>query len=101
MVKNTLNEIIEKKKYKVNKLKKTISLNELNEKISVYNNFFDFKKKIIKNISQNKFSLIAEIKKASPSAGVIINNYDPVKIANIYNPIPIRYCFLVKFTHNL
>ena len=85
MGKNILNKIIEKKKYKVNELKKIISLNELDEKISIYSDFFDFKEKIIKNISQNKFSLIAEIKKASPSAGVIVNNYDPVEIANIYN----------------
>ena len=32
----------------------------------------------------NKFSIIAEIKKASPSAGVIIQNYDPVNIAQKY-----------------
>ena len=33
----------------------------------------------------NKISIIAEIKKASPSAGIIIDNYDPVNIAQIYN----------------
>ncbi len=38
-----------------------------------------------KNISNKKFSIIAEIKKASPSAGIIIKDYDPVKIANIYD----------------
>ena len=35
-------------------------------------------------INDKKFSIIAEIKKASPSAGVIINDYNPVEIANIY-----------------
>ena len=37
------------------------------------------------NLLNNKTSIIAEIKKASPSAGVIIQNYNPVEIANIYN----------------
>ena len=39
----------------------------------------------MKIILIRKFSIIAEIKKASPSAGVIINDYNPVEIANIYN----------------
>ena len=29
----------------------------------------------------NKISIIAEIKKASPSAGIIIKEYNPIKIA--------------------
>ena len=47
--------------------------------------FINFKEKIKKNIKESKLSIIAEIKKASPSAGVIIKEYDPVNIANIYN----------------
>ena len=47
--------------------------------------FFDFKKKIQTKNSENKISIIAEIKKASPSAGILIDDYDPVKIAKIYN----------------
>ena len=36
------------------------------------------------NINDDKISIIAEIKKASPSAGIIIENYNPVEIANTY-----------------
>ena len=53
--------------------------------IKANNTFADFKEKIEENIKNNKFSIIAEIKKASPSAGIIIKNYDPVEIASTYN----------------
>ena len=36
-------------------------------------------------LNVNEVSVIAELKKASPSAGIIITNYNPVDIANIYN----------------
>ena len=85
MIENTLNKIIEKKRIKINKLKKSVSLNDLIENIKNQKNFLNFKEKIIKNNASDKFSLIAEIKKASPSSGIIIENYDPVEIAILYN----------------
>ena len=85
MTENVLDKIINKKKEKIVNLKKTISLDSLNESINSYKTFINFKEKIENNIKNSKFSIIAEIKKASPSAGVIIDDYDPVKIANIYN----------------
>ena len=85
MAENVLEKIIQKKSEKIVKLKKTISLDSLNEFISLNKTFINFKEKIENNIRKIKFSIIAEIKKASPSAGIIIKNYDPVKIANIYN----------------
>jgi indole-3-glycerol phosphate synthase len=69
MAENILENIIKKKSEKIINLKKTISIDSLNELI---------------NINSNKISLIAEIKKASPSAGIIMENYDPIKIAKIY-----------------
>jgi indole-3-glycerol phosphate synthase len=84
MAENILNRIIKKKIKKVDLLKKSISLKFLNEKISENKLFVDFKQKIQNNINDDKFSIIAEIKKASPSAGVIVKEYDPVKIAKIY-----------------
>ena len=85
MSENILNNIIIKKVERVDALKKSISLNSLNEIIEKNNTFINFKEKIQNNITQNKISIIAEIKKASPSAGVIIKDYDPVEIAKIYN----------------
>ena len=85
MSKNILEEIIKKKIEKIDNLKKTISLNSLTDIINKNNSFLNFKEKIQSNLSDNKTSIIAEIKKASPSAGIIIQNYNPVEIANIYN----------------
>ena len=85
MAENVLEKIIKKKSEKIANLKKTISLDSLDEFIKINKTFINFKQKIENNIKENKFSIIAEIKKASPSAGVIINDYDPVEIANTYN----------------
>ena len=85
MAENILEKIINKKKEKIVNLKKTISLESLDELINTNKTFINFKEKIENNIKEDKYSVIAEIKKASPSAGVIIKDYDPVSIANIYN----------------
>ena len=84
MSNNILEKIISKKIEKINELKKNISIKSLDEKILSNNYFINFKEKIENNIKNSKLSIIAEIKKASPSAGVIIEDYDPVNIANIY-----------------
>ena len=85
MAENVLDKIINKKIEKIVDLKKTISLESLDELINTNKTFINFKEKIENNIKEDKYSIIAEIKKASPSAGIIIKDYDPVKIANIYN----------------
>ena len=85
MPENILSTIITKKIERVDALKKSITLDSLNEIIDKNNTFIDFKEKIQNNIIQDKISIIAEIKKASPSAGVIIEDYNPVEIAKIYN----------------
>ena len=85
MSKNILEKIIKKKSEKIIELKKHITIKSLEEKIENNKTFINFKDKIANNINNNKISIIAEIKKASPSAGIIIKDYDPVNIAKIYN----------------
>ena len=85
MSENILDKIIRNKIKKIDILKKSISMESLKNKINVNKSFINFKKKIENNISSDKISIIAEIKKASPSAGVIIENYNPINIAEIYN----------------
>ena len=85
MSENILEKIIKKKIEKIDLLKKTIDVKSLHEIINKNNSFIDFKKKIENNLTNNKSSIIAEIKKASPSAGVIIDDYNPVEIAKIYD----------------
>ena len=85
MSENILNNIITKKIERIDFIKKTTNLDSLDKIIDKNNSYIDFKKKIQNNIAQDKISIIAEIKKASPSAGVIIDNYNPVEIAKIYN----------------
>ena len=84
MAENVLEKIIQKKKERIVNLKKTISLDSLIDSINTNKTFINFKDKIENNIKQNKFSIIAEIKKASPSAGIIFKDYDPLKIADVY-----------------
>ena len=85
MPENVLEKIIQKKREKLENLKKIISQDSLDKLIDTNKTFINFKEKIENNINENKFSIIAEIKKASPSAGIIIKDYDPVQIASTYN----------------
>jgi len=85
MSENILNNIITKKIKRIDLLKKSTSLDSLNEIIDKNSSYINFKEKIESYIIQDKISIIGEIKKASPSAGIIINDYNPVEIAKIYN----------------
>ena len=85
MPENILEKIIKTKIEKIDVLKKSLKIDSLKNKIDENKSFIDFREKIKNNINNDKISIIAEIKKASPSAGVIIHDYDPVNIAQIYS----------------
>ena len=77
---NTLKKIIVDKKSNVEKYKNSFTVSDLKKKISSYKNYLNFKDKL----KNNAVSVVAEIKKASPSAGVIVENYEPKTIAKQY-----------------
>ena len=77
---NTLEKIVADKKSNIEEYKKSYTIEDLKNKISSYKNYLNFKDKL----NNNEVSVVAEIKKASPSAGIIMENYDPKTIAKQY-----------------
>ena len=84
MSENILQKIIDKKKSRLVELKIKHPLDSFLEHPADTIGRYNFKEAIEKKISNGKISLVAESKKASPSAGVIIKDYNPVEIAKIY-----------------
>ena len=79
---NSLKKIIAEKHPVLKKYKTSFSIEKLKKKISSYNNYINFRDKLKKE--NDKISVIAELKKMSPSAGTIIKNYNPQIIAKSY-----------------
>ncbi len=78
---NILEKIVQDKKETLNLIKKDNSLDSLEKKIKELNFFYNFKEKIKKN---SGISLISEIKKASPSAGILVKNFNHINIAKMF-----------------
>jgi len=79
----TLNNILSVKRQEVASAKHAVSLSSLREEIKHMPRCRDFYRSIT-NKAVGAISVIAEIKKASPSAGLIRNDFDVVSLANIY-----------------
>ncbi len=78
---NVLDKIIEDKKESLKIIKKSKSLDSLESTIKTLSIFSNFKEAISKN---KGVSLITEIKKASPSAGELVKNFNHLSIAKMY-----------------
>jgi indole-3-glycerol phosphate synthase len=78
---NILEKIIQDKKKTLKLFKEKNSIDSLENKIKKLDCFINFKEAISKN---KGVSLISEIKKASPSGGLLVNNFDHLKIAKTY-----------------
>ena len=78
---NILDKIIEDKKESLKIIKKMNSLDSVENTIKSLNNFLNFKEVISNN---KEASIITEIKKASPSAGELVKDFNHLNIAKMY-----------------
>jgi indole-3-glycerol phosphate synthase len=76
-----LGEILKVKRDEVNKLRAEFSLNSFSDSV-----FFDSPVRSLRNtlICVDRLGIIAEIKKASPSKGILKQDFDHIRIANVY-----------------
>ena len=81
---NVLNKILETKKIEISASKVTLSKSALDDQIAQISDERDFVKAIQIKQEVNLPSVIAEIKKASPSKGIIRADFDPKEIAKSY-----------------
>ncbi len=79
-----LKKILDRKAEEVSQRKQNCSLNELEQKIKTLPDCRGFSKALADQINNKRPAVIAEIKKASPSVGIIREDFDPEDIAISY-----------------
>ena len=79
-----LHEIVSKKKQRLRDVQASVPLRELKSKITDVEKPRDFRTAVKRSLDEN-IKLIAEIKKASPSKGIIREKFDHLSIAQIYD----------------
>ncbi|MBL4681393.1 MAG: indole-3-glycerol phosphate synthase TrpC [Pseudomonadales bacterium] len=84
MVADVLKKIVAKKQLEVALRKERLPLDRLKGQVYLADPVRHFKKALLKKVEHNQAAVIAEIKKASPSKGVIRENFDVVSIALSY-----------------
>lgn len=85
---DTLNTIVKKKAERLKAAKSAVTINELKNRLQDMDKARDFRNAIKRN--DKKIKLIAEIKKASPSKGIIRKDFDAAKIASIYDRMSVN-----------
>ena len=83
MAENILDKIIADKRIEVERRKGERTLRELEAAIKGFSKCRNFYKAVTKK-NLRGINVIAEVKKASPSAGLIRADFDPVEIARVY-----------------
>lgn len=81
---NVLDKILETKKIEISASKVILSKSALDEQIAQISDERDFVNAVQIKQKLNHCSVIAEIKKASPSKGIIRGNFNPKEIAKSY-----------------
>ena len=84
---NILDEIVSKKRKRVDEVKSQVSIEDIQNQLA---KIPSLKSNFKESLENQKQSIIAEIKKASPSAGIIAEDFNPILKAQEYEKMGAR-----------
>jgi indole-3-glycerol phosphate synthase len=79
-----LRRILARKQEEIAARQQAVSIEQLRDSVEQASPVRGFRRALQQNLTDGKSAVIAEVKKASPSKGVIRENFDPVQIAKSY-----------------